>query len=30
MGVGKRHFTREQIEALRDASDWPEKAPTSE
>jgi uncharacterized protein len=29
-GLNKgRHFTREQIEALRDATDWPDKPPTS-
>ena len=26
---GSRHFTREQIESLRDAADWPENPPTS-
>ncbi len=26
---GDRHFTRQQIEALRDATDWPERPPTS-
>jgi Fe-S-cluster containining protein len=30
MDVGKRAFTREQIEALRDATDWPQQPPTSE
>jgi hypothetical protein len=30
MYSGKRFFTREQIESLRDACDWPEKPPTSE
>ena len=29
MNHGHRHFTREQIEALRDAKDWPENPPTS-
>ena len=29
MGHGSRKFTREQIEALRDAEDWPEDPPTS-
>ena len=29
MNHGRRHFTREQIEALRDARDWPEDPPTS-
>jgi uncharacterized protein len=29
MNRGERTFTREQIEALRDAKDWPEKPPTS-
>jgi uncharacterized protein len=27
--VGTRSFTREQIETLRDANDWPESPPTS-
>ena len=26
---GPREFTREQIEALRDANDWPQQAPSS-
>ena len=30
MDRGSRTFTREQIEALRDARDWPEDPPTSE
>ena len=29
MNHGKRHFTREQIEALRDATDWPDAPPSS-
>ena len=29
MGRGHRHFTREQIEALRDAKDWPGDPPSS-
>jgi Fe-S-cluster containining protein len=29
MDTGDRLFTREQIEALRDAADWPQNAPTS-
>lgn len=29
MNAGQRHFTREQIESLRDAPDWPENPPTS-
>ena len=29
MNQGNRQFTREQIEALRDAEDWPENPPTS-
>jgi uncharacterized protein len=29
MGAGRRHFTRGQIEALRDARDWPDNPPTS-
>ena len=29
MGRGHRHFTREQIEALRDAKDWPSDPPSS-
>jgi Fe-S-cluster containining protein len=29
MGRGSRKFSREQIEALRDARDWPENPPTS-
>ena len=29
MNHGHRHFTREQIESLRDAPDWPENPPTS-
>ncbi len=29
MNRGGRHFSREQIEALRDATDWPENPPTS-
>lgn len=29
MNRGPRHFTREQIESLRDAEDWPENPPTS-
>jgi len=29
MGCGSRKFTRQQIEALRDAEDWPENPPTS-
>jgi hypothetical protein len=24
-----RHYTRQRIEALRDAPDWPDKPPTS-
>jgi len=30
MNNGKRLFTREQIEALRDAREWPDQPPTSE
>jgi Fe-S-cluster containining protein len=29
MNSGSRHFTRQQIEALRDAKDWPQNPPTS-
>ena len=29
MNHGRRVFTREQMEALRDATDWPENPPTS-
>jgi hypothetical protein len=29
MNRGKRTFTRQQIEALRDAKDWPENSPGS-
>ena len=29
MNHGRRHFTREQMEALRDAKDWPDNPPTS-
>lgn len=29
MNAGQRHFTRETIEALRDAKDWPQNPPTS-
>jgi uncharacterized protein len=29
MNHGNRHFTREQIEAIRDAEQWPENPPTS-
>jgi Fe-S-cluster containining protein len=29
MNHGNRHFTREQMEALRDAKDWPDNPPTS-
>ena len=29
MNSGSRAFSREQVEALRDAKDWPEKAPGS-
>src|SRR5688572_14598868 len=29
MNSGRRTFTREQMEALRDAKDWPENPPTS-
>ena len=29
MNRGGRHFAQEQIEALRDAQDWPENPPTS-
>lgn len=29
MNGGRRTFTREQIEAIRDAKDWPENPPTS-
>jgi len=29
MNHGNRRFTREQMEALRDAQDWPENPPTS-
>jgi Fe-S-cluster containining protein len=29
MGRGSRKFTGQQIEALRDADDWPENPPTS-
>lgn len=29
MNAGQRHFSREQIEALRDAQDWPAAPPTS-
>lgn len=29
MSAGSRRFTREQIEALRDATDWPDNPPTS-
>ncbi|WP_428939032.1 YkgJ family cysteine cluster protein [Fontivita pretiosa] len=29
MNHGQRHFTRQQIEALRDARDWPQDPPTS-
>ena len=29
MGEGDRHFTREKIESLRDAKDWPENPPGS-
>ena len=29
MNAGHRHFTREKIEALRDAKDWPQNPPTS-
>jgi Fe-S-cluster containining protein len=29
MNAGRRHFTREKIEALRDAKDWPQNPPTS-
>ena len=28
MNHGKRQFTREQIESIRDAADWPENPPT--
>jgi Fe-S-cluster containining protein len=27
--AGARHFTRKQIESLRDAQDWPDRPPTS-
>lgn len=29
MNAGDRHFTKEQIEALRDAKEWPENPPSS-
>jgi Fe-S-cluster containining protein len=29
MNHGKRHFTREQVDAIRDARSWPENPPTS-
>lgn len=29
MNAGNRHFTLEQIHALRDAKDWPDRPPTS-
>ena len=29
MNAGRRHFTREQIDVLRDAKDWPKDPPTS-
>lgn len=29
MSHGPRHFSREEIESLRDAEDWPEKPPSS-
>ena len=29
MNSGNRHFSRDQIEALRDAKDWPDSPPTS-
>lgn len=29
MNAGHRHFTRERIESLRDAEDWPQNPPTS-
>src|SRR3954452_20128579 len=29
MNAGERHFTREKIESLRDAEDWPQNPPTS-
>ena len=29
MSNGHRHFTREQIESIRDARDWPQNPPTS-
>ena len=30
MNAGNRHFSREAIESLRDAEDWPQNPPTSE
>ena len=29
MNAGERHFSRERIESLRDAKDWPQNPPTS-
>jgi uncharacterized protein len=29
MNAGTRHFSRERIESLRDAKDWPDQPPTS-
>jgi Fe-S-cluster containining protein len=30
MGTGSRRFSRTQIESLRDATDWPQRPPTSD
>jgi Fe-S-cluster containining protein len=30
MNAGQRHFSRERIDSLRDAKDWPQNPPTSE